>query len=64
MSKEFDRWLSLASEADVEVLQLCLHSDPDEDEEGWGECYVLPNGPIEAKSLTKLVFMAGKSELI
>jgi hypothetical protein len=49
--------LKLASESSVEVLELC--NDPNKDEEGWGECYVLPKSVIEAKSLTKLV-LTGK----
>ncbi|KAK2416967.1 hypothetical protein QL285_039316 [Trifolium repens] len=53
MSKDVDLWLNLASESGVEVLELC--NVPNNDEEGRGECYVLPKSVIEAKSLTKLV---------
>jgi len=59
MSKDVDFWLKSASESGVEVLELCLPSGPNYDEEGHDECYVLPIGVIEAKSLTKLVLMGG-----
>ncbi|KEH18300.1 FBD-associated F-box protein At4g10400 [Medicago truncatula] len=59
MSKDVDHWLKLASECGVELLELCLPDGPDQDEEGRGECYVLPNGVIEVKSLTELVLMGG-----
>jgi hypothetical protein len=59
MSKDVDHWLKLASESGVEVLELCLPDGPDQDEEGGGECYVLPKGVIEVKSLNELVLMGG-----
>ncbi|KEH32286.1 F-box protein [Medicago truncatula] len=59
MSKDVNFWLKSTSESGVEVLELCLPSGPNHDEEGHDECYVLPMGVIEAKSLTKLVLMGG-----
>ncbi|XP_027336473.1 F-box/FBD/LRR-repeat protein At1g78750-like [Abrus precatorius] len=54
MSQDFDLWLKLASESRVEVLELCL---PELGEQGQNQCYILPTGVIEAKSLYKLVLM-------
>jgi hypothetical protein len=59
MSKYVDLWLKLVSECGLEVLDLCLPDGPRQDELGRGECYVLPKGVIEGKSLTKLVLMGG-----
>jgi hypothetical protein len=59
MSKDVDLWLKLVSESGLEVLDLCLPDGHRPDEEGRGECYVLPKGVIEGKSLTKLVLMGG-----
>jgi hypothetical protein len=47
MSKDVDFWLMLASESCVEILELILPIQ--------GECYVLPKGVIEVKSLSKLL---------
>jgi hypothetical protein len=52
MSKDVDLCLKLASESGVEVLE--LRNDHYKDDAG-RECYVLPKGVIESKSLTKLV---------
>ncbi|MCH81789.1 F-box/LRR-repeat protein [Trifolium medium] len=57
MSKDVDLCLKFASESGVEVLE--LFNGIDRDEEGRGECYVLPKSVIEVKSLTKLV-LAGR----
>ncbi|KEH18289.1 hypothetical protein MTR_8g015670 [Medicago truncatula] len=51
MSMDVDHWLKLASQSGVEVLNLFLPNR--------GECYVLPNGVIEVKLLTKLVLVGG-----
>lgn len=59
MSKDVDLWLKLVSESCVQVLELCLPDGPEQDEEGQDQCYVLPLGVLEAKSLTKLVLMGG-----
>ncbi|KAK2427105.1 FBD-associated F-box protein [Trifolium repens] len=53
MSEDVDLCLKLASESGVEVLE--LYHGLDMDEEGRGECYILPKSVIEVKSLTKLV---------
>ncbi|WJX78439.1 hypothetical protein P8452_61663 [Trifolium repens] len=53
ISEDVDLCLKLASESGVEVLE--LYNGLDLDEEGPGECYVLPKSVIEVKSLTKLV---------
>ncbi|KAK7349237.1 hypothetical protein VNO77_06437 [Canavalia gladiata] len=59
MSPDVDLWLMLASESGVEVLELCLPDGPEPDEEGQDQCYILPAGVIETKSLNKLVLMGG-----
>ncbi|MCI16453.1 F-box/LRR-repeat protein, partial [Trifolium medium] len=59
MSKDVDLWLKLVSESGLEVLDLCFPDGSRQDEEGRGECYVLPKGVIEGKSLTKLALMGG-----
>jgi hypothetical protein len=60
MSNDLDLCLKLVSESDVEVLDLCLHDGSiGQDEKGRGECYVIPKGVIEVKSLTKLVLKGG-----
>jgi hypothetical protein len=53
VSEDVDLCLKLASESGVEVLE--LYHGLDTDEEGRGECYILPKSVIEVKSLTKLV---------
>jgi hypothetical protein len=59
MSKDVDLWLKLATESGVEEIDLYLPDRPNQDEEGCGECYVLPKGAIEVKSLTKLELIGG-----
>ncbi|WJX86391.1 hypothetical protein P8452_68705 [Trifolium repens] len=55
-SNDLDLCLKLVSESGVEVLDLCLRDGSiGHHEKGRGECYVLPKGIIEVKSLTKLV---------
>ncbi|XP_045821790.1 FBD-associated F-box protein At5g56370-like [Trifolium pratense] len=56
MSEDLDFCLKLVAESGVEVLDLCF-PDPSfvKDEKDRSECYVLPKGVIEVKSLTKLV---------
>ncbi|KAK2353035.1 FBD-associated F-box protein [Trifolium repens] len=53
MSRDVNLWLKLASESGVEVLE--LRNGHNKDEEGRGECYVLPKSVIEVKTLIKLV---------
>jgi len=54
MLKDIDLLLKLASESGVEGIHLYLPYGLDED-----ECYVLPKGVIEVKSITELVLMGG-----
>jgi hypothetical protein len=55
--KDIDLWLKLASESGVEGIELYLPYRHQLDKEGCSECYVLPKGVIEVKSLTELVLM-------
>ncbi|KAK7294313.1 hypothetical protein RJT34_17201 [Clitoria ternatea] len=59
MSHDVDLWMKLVSESGVQVLELCLPDGPEQDGEGRDQCYILPVGIIEAKSLYKLVLMGG-----
>lgn len=59
MSQDIDLWLKLAGETGIEVLELCLPDGTEQDEDGQDQCYVLPEGVIEGKSLNKLVLMGG-----
>ncbi|XP_045787609.1 F-box/FBD/LRR-repeat protein At1g13570-like [Trifolium pratense] len=59
---DLDLCLKLVVESGVEILSICLPKDGSisQDEKGrGGECYVLPKGVIEVKSLTKLMLEGG-----
>ncbi|CAJ2663642.1 unnamed protein product [Trifolium pratense] len=62
MPNDLDLCLKLVGES-VEILSICLPKygsiSQDENGQGRGECYVLPKGVIEVKSLTKLMLEGG-----